>query len=370
MNVLKIGILGTRGIPNHYGGFEQVASCLGPGLVSKGHSVTVYNPDRHPYQQKQWKGVRIVHCYEPRWLGTAGQFLYDLNCIMHARKQGYDIVLMLGYTSSSVWGWLYPKKNTVVISNMDGLEWKRSKYNAVTRKFLLQAERWAVHYSQFLVADSLGIQAYLQEKYGVRSRHIAYGAETCDEADESVLDSFGLQKDRYFLVIARMEPENNIAMIIEGYCMSGTDRKLLVVGNIENGFGSQLRKRFAGRAGVLFSAGIYEQPKLAALKKYCNLYFHGHSCGGTNPSLLEAMAGGALVSAHDNAFNRAILGDDGLYFSSAADIGQAIMAGTRRETADAMIARNREKIRLRYNWPVIVEEYERFMQNCYYSIRR
>src|SRR5881275_3356295 len=114
---LKIGIIGTRGIPNNYGGFEQVSEFLSKGLLLKGHEITVYNSHNHPYQENSWKGVNIVHCYDPEYLiGTAGQFIYDFNCIMHARRQKFDVLLFMGYTSSSIWARLFPKE-TVIISN-------------------------------------------------------------------------------------------------------------------------------------------------------------------------------------------------------------------------------------------------------------
>ena len=124
---MKIAIIGTRGIPNHYGGFEQCAQYLALGLVKRGFEVIVYNSHDHPYQEKEWNGVQIVHCYDPEdKLGTVGQFIYDLICILDIRKRKCDVILQLGYTSSSVWGWLLPKK-VVVTTNMDGLEWKRTK---------------------------------------------------------------------------------------------------------------------------------------------------------------------------------------------------------------------------------------------------
>lgn len=124
---MKIGIPGSRGIPNNYGGYEQFAVSLSTGLVQRGHDVTVYNSDQHPYKEKEWNGVTIVHC--KNWehkMGTAGQFLYDRNCIHDARKRNFDILLHLGYTSDSVWYRHWPK-NMVNIVNMDDLEWKRSK---------------------------------------------------------------------------------------------------------------------------------------------------------------------------------------------------------------------------------------------------
>ena len=126
---MKIGILGTRGIPNHHGGFEQFAESLAVYLVRKGHIVHVYNSSTHPFQQKLFKGVNIIHCFDPEnRIGTIGQFIYDLNCIMDAKQRKFDILLQLGYTSNSVWGFLLPKRS-IIVTNMDGLEWKREKYN-------------------------------------------------------------------------------------------------------------------------------------------------------------------------------------------------------------------------------------------------
>src|SRR3954470_9942589 len=133
---LKIAILGTRGIPNYYGGFEHVSEYVSEGLVKKGHSVTVYNSHNHRYTANTWNGVDIVHCYDPEFLvGTAGQFAYDFNCLMDARKRNFDVLILMGYTSCSVWGNFYPK-NSVIITNMDGLEWKRSKYSKPVQRFL------------------------------------------------------------------------------------------------------------------------------------------------------------------------------------------------------------------------------------------
>src|SRR5258705_2223005 len=165
MRKLKIGIIGTRGIPNHYGGFEQFEELLSFSLSQRGHEVAVYNSSLHPWQKKDWNGVQIIHCRD--WehkIGTAGQFFYDLNCINDARKRNFDVLLHLGYTSDSVWHWRWPK-NTVNIVNMDGLEWQRSKYNKPTQRFLKWAESLAAKNAHTLVADSIGIQEYLFGKY-------------------------------------------------------------------------------------------------------------------------------------------------------------------------------------------------------------
>ena len=133
---MKIGILGTRGIPNYHGGFEQFAEFFASFLAEKGHEVYVYSSHLHPYKKSCFKGANIIHCYDPEdKIGTPGQFIYDLNCIMDSRKRNFDILLQLGYTSNSIWHRLLPKK-PIIITNMDGLEWKRSKYNKWVRHFL------------------------------------------------------------------------------------------------------------------------------------------------------------------------------------------------------------------------------------------
>src|SRR5690606_15248269 len=124
-----IAILGTRGIPNNYGGFEQFAEYLSSYLANKGHEVDVYCSSSHPYQKSLWSKVNLIHIYDPEnQLGTLGQFVYDLNCILDSRKRDFDIILQLGYTSNSIWGWLFSSK-PIIVTNMDGLEWKRSKYS-------------------------------------------------------------------------------------------------------------------------------------------------------------------------------------------------------------------------------------------------
>lgn len=361
---MKIAIIGTRGIPNRYGGFEQLAEQLSAGLVQKGHLVTVYNSHKHPYRLKEFKGVDIVHCYDAEsWLGTAGQFIYDRNCIKDAKRKGFDVLLFLGYTSSSVWGRAYPKRSAI-ISNMDGLEWKRSKYSKPVQGFLQYAEKLAVKYSHFFVADSIGIQKYLNGKYAIASEFIPYGATIFDNEDSTFLSKFLLAPKNYFMLMARMERENNIEMILDGFHNSSSDKKFLVIGNTANRFGKRLLRKFGKDKRIQFAGAIYDAPALHTLKYFCQVYFHGHSVGGTNPSLLEAMASSALIAAHDNQFNRAVLGDDAFYFDSATAVQQIIENRSHGEKEKKMIASNLEKIREQYNWPAVINSYDKFITAC------
>jgi len=367
---MKIAITGTRGVPNHYGGFEQFAEHLSEYLVKDGHEVTVYNSHTHPYQSKEWKGVKIRHCHDPEnRFGTIGQFFYDLNCIRDCRRRDYDIILQLGYTSNSIWGFLLPR-GPVIITNMDGMEWKRSKYSKSVQKFLRWAEKLAVKTSDFLISDSIGIQDYLLQKYRVRSQYIPYGASLFEDPEIDVLAQYGVEKYEYDMLIARLEPENNIETILEGVtAATGCTRSFLVIGNHHTAYGAYLKEKFGADERIIFTGAIFEKEKLHSLKSFSWLYFHGHSTGGTNPSLLEAMASRALILAHENAFNRNVLGGDAYYFSSAGDVAGFIEAFNRGESEVAMTQRNYEKVVGKFTWPAIVTQYERFILQSLFLFR-
>lgn len=362
---MKIAILGTRGIPNQYGGFEQLAEYLSVGLVKKSFEVYVYNTHNHSYQEKIWNGVHIIHCSNPEnKLKTAGQFIYDLNCVLDARKRDFDVLLLLGYTSMSVWGRLFPKKPAIII-NMDGLEWKRNKYPGWVRKFLFNAEKLAVKFCDYFVADSLAIQKYLQSKYDITSEFIAYGAEMLWQTDEKDLHEWDLTKFNYFLIIARMEPENNIEMILDGFSASNTNRKMIIVGNPTNSFGVYLKNKFREDPRIIFIGPLYDKAKLHSLKAFSALYFHGHSAGGTNPSLLEAMASGSLIAAHNNEFNSSVLHKDAYYFLDATEVKALVEDISRAQKEIDMIANNIKKIQEEYTWTAIINQYEAFITACY-----
>ena len=362
---MRIAIIGTRGIPNQYGGFEQFAEYLSAGLADKGHEVSVYSSHDHVWQQPVWKNVHIIHCYDPEEkIGTAGQFIYDLNCIRDARKRNFDILLVLGYTSISVWGRLLPR-NAVSVVNMDGLEWKRTKYSRLTQRFLMYAERLAVKLFDEHISDSPAIRQYLFNKYGIDSEYIPYGAEVFDDEQEGLLDPFGVRARSYFMVMARLEPENNIEPILDGFSRSGSEKTMLVVGNAKNKYGQYLVGKFGADTRVRFTGAIYDPGKIHALKAYSFLYFHGHSVGGTNPSLLEAMASRALIAAHDNPFNRAVLGADAYYFSTAEDVGKLVQMSFDEADRAKMTGDNVQKIRSEFNWEGIIDRYEQFLLKAF-----
>lgn len=360
---MKIGILGTRGIPNHYGGFEQFAEFFATYAASKGNDVFVYNSHSHPYKETEFKGVKIIHCYDPEnKIGTFGQFIYDLNCILDARKRNFDIILQLGYTSSSIWYSLHPK-NSIVITNMDGLEWKRTKYSKKVQIALQFAERWAIKKSDFLIADSIGIQKYIKGKYIKDSIYIAYGANNFDNPNPEILKEYHVEEEKYNMILARFEPENNIDMVLEGVTMAEDKMPILVIGNHNNKYGTYLKNKFKVFSHIQFLGSIYNLDHLNNLRYFSNLYFHGHTVGGTNPSLLEAMASKALIAAHNNDFNKGVLMENAYYFSNAEEV-KKILNTVKKIDNLQFVENNYVAIASTFNWEKINEQYLQFFKQC------
>lgn len=360
---MRIAILGTRGVPNHYGGFEQFAEFFSVYLANKGHEVYVYNSHNHPFQEKTFKGVNLIHCYDPEFkIGTAGQFIYDLNCILDSRKRNFDIILQLGYTSSSVWYSLLPKK-PLIITNMDGLEWKRTKYSKPVRKMLQFAEGLAVKSSDHLISDSIGIQKYIAGKYAKDSTYIAYGAKVFDHPEEEILATYKVNKYDFNMILARLEPENNIETILDGVVLSNNQATILVIGNHTTKFGNYLKQKYIASKNIRFVGAVYNLKHLDNLRYFSNLYFHGHSVGGTNPSLLEAMASKALIIAHDNDFNKAILKENAFYFTNPEEV-KNLMLEIKKNDNLQFIQNNFDAIAGEFNWEKINGKYLQLFEKC------
>ncbi|HQI60012.1 MAG TPA: DUF1972 domain-containing protein [Tenuifilaceae bacterium] len=362
---MKIAILGTRGVPNRYGGFEQFAQYLSLGLAWLGADVWVYNSHDHPHKEKKWQGVNIIHRFDPeRYIGASGQFIYDLNCILHSRRRDFDIILQLGYTTSTIWHWLLPRKS-LIVTNMDGLEWKRSKYGKLLQRFLRHAERWAVKSSHRLIADSEAIQQYLEKTYGVTAQFIPYGSQIFNSPNPESIKPYGVEPFKYFLMIARMQPDNHVEEVIKGVLESGSDFPLLIVGNTENGHGCYLTKRYSN-ANIRFIGPLFDEDALNQLRYHCACYFHGHSAGGTNPSLLEAMAASALICAHRNPFNQSVLRDNALFFANEHEIADAVKDDLFGERREKFISANLKRIETDYRWDDVINSY----YHCFQTLLR
>lgn len=353
---MKIAILGTRGIPNNYGGCEANAAMISPRFIAAGHEVTVYCSSEHVYQDSEWQGVKLKHVYCPESrVGIWGTLLYDFLCLRDACNSDFDIILELGYVPVALF---YPifRRRPCLLTNMDGLEWRRTKWNALLQRFTHFTEYLGARFSDGLIADNEAIQEHLLEAYGKQSYLIAYGAEQVEAPVNEHLLEYDVEAGAYYMLVARLEPENNIEMILQGYRDSGSSDPMLVVGNTATKYGQKLVEQFSDTSSIRFLGGVFDYNVLSSLRWLSRCYFHGHSVGGTNPSLLEAMASNALIAIHDNPFNAAVVGEHALRFGSAAEVKEIIESDL-DQMREAMVAANREKIETRYTWDRAAQEH-------------
>ena len=360
---MKIAILGTKGIPNNYGGYEQFAEYISVRLLARGHSVTVYNPTYHAFKGEDYNGVQIIRKFSPeKLMGGAANIIFDYLCLKDALNRDFDVIYEAGYHSVALSYKLLRVKSMakpVIVTNMDGLEWKRSKWRKWVQTIIKKLEKIAVKESPHLISDNIGIQQYLLNKFKVKSFYIPYGADPVLEFDESHVTRYNVKEFEYFILVARLEPENNVETIIQAHVNSKTKFPLLVVGNHTTKHGKHLRNSFES-SSVRFLGGIYGKPQLDSIRHFSAAYFHGHSVGGTNPSLLEAMASQCLIIAHKNPFNESILGNSAFYFENKSDatrlideIAYSTTLHRKQFTQDNLL-----KINSLYNWDTIVTQHE------------
>ena len=354
----KLAILGTRGIPARYGGFETFAEQLATRLAARGVDVTVFCPSASPKISETYRGVTLR--FEPfPDLGKYSEMVWDGRCFCTARR-GYDVVYMLGLGGAYA-AWVPRLFGAEVWVNTDGVEWKRTKFNWPQRTYLALAEALSVLFATRVIADSGAIATYLRQRYpGLRRvSTIAYGADIpAVMPNETLIREWGLESKGYYIVVCRLEPENHVLEIVEGFEQSNSPLPLVILGNIENP-NAYVRALLAHNGDrIRFLGTVYDKEKLAALRFCARAYMHGHSVGGTNPSLLEAMACSNLVIAHDNPFNREVIETSGLFFKTRADLAAHVDAIDVAQVDGQMLAKQaRERIRARYEWGQIADSY-------------
>ncbi|OFX16421.1 MAG: hypothetical protein A2033_08220 [Bacteroidetes bacterium GWA2_31_9] len=357
---MKIAILGTRGIPNNYGGFEEFAENLALQLVLRNHNVTVYCPESHPYNSTTFNKINLIKINSLEWLGVFSQLIYDYKCMSDATKKNFDVVLMCGYSSSPFY-YLFKNKFKLLTTNLDGIEWKRSKWNFLIKKYLQIAEKIAVKKSHISVADNIEIQKYFEKKYKIKPSYIPYGAAIFTNPNKAVINKLNLESNNYFLIISRLEPENSIKEILESYIKSKSKKKLVIISNFNaNYFGKKIHSEYKHNSQIIFTSDIYDKTILNNLRYFSYAYIHGHTVGGTNPSLLEAMACNCKIIAHNNNYNKAILGDDALYFDNLSQLSQLFISDDLKKINTF---NNINKINELYNWKQICDEYEILLKN-------
>jgi len=360
---MKIAILGTRGIPNNYGGFEQCAEYLSIGLVEKGHQVTVYSPDFHPYKEEAYKGVQIIRKASPQSFfgNSVSNFIYDYLCFKDAVVKDFDIILELGLITASLSIIFCNHQNKVIVTNLDGLEWKRSKWNNVVQKITKTLEKYGVKYSDYLIADNVGIQEYIKDEYNRNSEFIPYGAVDIIAPNPTCLKDFGLVPDNYLLSIARLEPENNLEIMFDGYIASQIKTPYFVVGDHLTQYGDFLKDKYRS-TGIIFLGGIFNKHHLDNIRYYSSFYLHGHSVGGTNPALLEAMAASTFILAHDNDFNKSVINQNAYYFDSPKALAVLLNDKEIVNNKIEFAKNNLSRINEVYSWLIVVNQYESYFK--------
>ena len=322
--VKKLSILGCRGIPGNHGGFETFAERLSRYLVGKGWEVTVYCEDYTGKQlsEEYWNGIRLINIPVAKASAIA-TIVFDWKSTLHAAKEG-NLILTLGYNTAAFCAWYRIKGLTNVI-NMDGLEWRRQKWSAPEKAWLYLNERLGCWFGDHLVADHPEIANHLATRVSRRKiTMIPYGAERVGRADAGLLQQYNLTPGNYSIIIARPEPENNILEIVSAFSSRQRGSKLVVLGNYRPSTNDYHKQVLAAASDeVFFPGGIYDQATVNSLRYYATLYVHGHSVGGTNPSLVEALGAGASVLAHNNHFNQWVAGSGAHYFRNKADCQRA-----------------------------------------------
>jgi len=359
----SILILGTRGIPAQHGGFETFAEHLALYLVERGWNVSVYCQDEVPVVEQRittedWRGIQRIRVRTAS-TGPRGTLDFDWHCVRDAATRP-GICLVLGYNSAIFLPYLRLRRRKV-LTNMDGIEWMRPKWSPPVRAWFWINEWIAAWTSHRLVADHPLIADHLATR---RSRSatvvIPYGGTPIERVPEAPVRSLGLKPGGYLVSIARIEPDNNIQTIVEAFSARRRGATLVVLGQFRDDNPYHRVVRSVASDEVVFPGPIYDTVITRSLRFHARAYMHGHTVGGTNPSLVEALWAGNAVVAHDNSYNRWTAGEAGVYFGDALSCDDAIslILGD-----DALVARcakaARERARSAFHWSDVLFAYER-----------
>lgn len=361
-----VRILGTHGVPASYGGFETAAEHVGKHLVADGWNVTVYCQldGRGPVTEDEWQGMHRVLIPEHRetWKGTSS---FDLKSIRHAMgaRTRHEVWLTFGY-NTAVFDILPRLRGVRHVFNMDGMEWTRARWGWKQKAILFANERFAGLIASVLIADHPRIARYLRRNFGARRvRTVAYGAHAVLDAPTGPATELGLVPGEYAMVVCRPVPENSVLEIVQAWSRRARGRTLVVVGPFEAEDDYRRKVRAAASDEVVFPGPIFDQEMMSALRFHSRAYLHGHTVGGTNPSLVEAMAAGSAVIAHDNPYNRWVAGTGAQYFGDAAELAELL---DRLLDDDASLQRmasaSRERHAAEFTWEHIGAQYAEILR--------
>ena len=357
---MKIALIGTRGVPAQYGGFETAAEEIGARLVDRGHSVVVYCRNKGQ-KLRAYRGMELINL--PAIRHPALETLsHTAIAAVHASTHGFDCAILFNAANSPV----LPLLRMPTAVHLDGLEWKRAKWQGAGRRYLKWSERRAVNNADAVIADARAIQTYVRQTYRSEARFIPYGAPIVWNASSQHRLTSRVQPHRFHLVVARIEPENSVEMIVRGFLTSEASLPLVVVG--DNPYDSAYLARCAtlleSSSRIEWLGSVWDQAELDWYYANCLTYLHGHTVGGTNPSLLRAMGAGAMVIARDVSFNREVCGDEGSFFSTEVELAETVdrLEGQPDEALE-IGARLRSRAARLYRWDDVATSYENLCQD-------
>ncbi len=341
---MKLAIIGTVGVPACYGGFETlVENLLDENEQEK--NITIYCSSKS-YSNKvnSYKNANLK--FIPLNANGVQSIPYDILSLFHAVIKGSDNILILGVSGAISLPFIKFFSKANVVTNIDGLEWKRDKWGGVAKKFLKFSEKLAVKYSDVVVADNKGIADYVVKEYGIEPKIIAYGG------DHALVNKLDATDEDYALALCRIEPENNVEMILESF--SKTNKKLKFIGNWDNSdFGQIMKAKYDKFANIEIMSPVYDLSSLFELRQKCSFYIHGHSAGGTNPSLVEMMHFEKPILAFDCNYNRASTEEKADFFSNIEELTKVINLPISIDNAFHM----KEIASRRYTWKIVKQQY-------------
>jgi glycosyltransferase involved in cell wall biosynthesis len=357
---MRIAMLGTRGVPAAYGGFETAIEEIGQRLVSQGHEVTVYGRRTGKGNPHGHLGMRLINLPALHSKALETMSHTALSAAHFSASRRHDVAFVFN-AANSPFVPLIRSRGTAVALHVDGLEWKRDKWGKVGRRYYRMAEQFAVREADALIADARGIAEYYDDEFGIPTELISYGCRILTNTPTDAIEALGLVPGRFHLVVARFEPENHVDVIVEGYHRSEATLPLVVVGSApySAAYPDAIGAIAQRDPRIRLLGSVWDQRVLDQLYAHALSYLHGHSVGGTNPSLLRAMGAGTAVVCWDVVFNREVAGTAGSYFSSPAGVTRSIEEVERyparfRDIGELMQERAGE----RYNWDSVTEAYE------------
>ncbi|PCJ63214.1 MAG: glycosyl transferase [Candidatus Hydrogenedentota bacterium] len=358
---MRIAFVGGRGVPALYGGFETAATEIGYRLVERGHEVTVYCREGYGDETElEYRGIRKI--FMPRIRMQAVETLsHTFASMVHIWFHAPDVLIVLNPANGPLC--IFPRLRGIPFAvHVDGLDWERGKWPWYGRKYIYWAARFSTWIAPAIIADSHGIQKFYKEKWNKESHYASYGTYLVESEEPALLEEYGLTPDDYFLVVARMEPENNTDLIVEAFKKVKTDKKLVIVGgtHYEGAYSKKLRELGESDPRIQFMGGIYERRRLREIMCNAYAYVHGHQVGGTNPILLKALGCGAAVLYLDVIFNAEVVGDAGKAFprevNAAAEVLQE--AVDHPERVASWRERTRARVSKEYCWERATDDYE------------